>query len=327
VGTFRLQAGIAVTGKLLDAQGSPLAGVYVNFRRERAQTPEDEFVSSLAVADQISRTGLTGPEGEFQVNPLPPGVYRVQPGEHPEDSTLDRNGRKLRPLPAVFTAQKLTLKDGETPEPLVIRAVPHVVIEAQYYDSKGKHRSGHECFIFGQIDGGSWFSQGKPDADGKIVIHAPHGLEKARLDLMTNEHGALRHRLSKDEPLSNQRDVDLGTLDHDIKGIEIIRYDAPIVLVKVATEEGQKPKGARVAAVYAEGKGQYRSGLILKGGVRSDVSFEEQEDGRFRSEQLFPDEDVTLTATAEGYEPQSEKLTLPEAAIKEITLTLKPKGQ
>ena len=43
-----------------------------------------------------------------------------------------------RPLPGVFAPQKLTIKEGETPEPLEIRAAPHVVIEGHWVDSKGK---------------------------------------------------------------------------------------------------------------------------------------------------------------------------------------------
>jgi beta-lactamase regulating signal transducer with metallopeptidase domain/protocatechuate 3,4-dioxygenase beta subunit len=327
LGTYILEPGIALQGKVLDAQGKPLQGVYVNFRRERGQTPADELLGQLSVSDAINRTALSGANGEFQVNPLPPGDYRVQPGEHPEDSSLDNNARKLRPLPAVFAPRKLTLKEGETPEPLVIRASPHVVIEAQYYDSKGKPRSGHDCFIWGEIDGTWWHSQGKPDASGKIVIQAPHGLENATLDLMTNEHGALRHRLVKGGSLENSRNVKLGTLDHDVKGIEIIRYEAPIVISKVVGEDGQKPKGARVTAVYPPGKAQHQGKMILKGGAHSDVSFEEQEDGRFRSEQLFPDEEVTFTAEAEGYEPKSEMIKLPEGATKDVTFSLKKKAK
>ena len=41
-------------------------------------------------------------------------------------------------MPAVFLPQRVTLKDGEKPEALEVRAVPHVVIEARYLDSKGK---------------------------------------------------------------------------------------------------------------------------------------------------------------------------------------------
>ena len=50
----------------------------------------------------------------------------------------------------MFTARKVTLKEGETPEPLEIRASPHVVIEAQWVDSKGKPTNGFAGHIFGR---------------------------------------------------------------------------------------------------------------------------------------------------------------------------------
>jgi hypothetical protein len=41
--------------------------------------------------------------------------------------------------------------------------------------------------------------------------------------------------------------------------------------------------------------------------------------------QLSPDEKIKLTAAAEGFEPKSDILTLPEGVTRELTLTLKPK--
>jgi hypothetical protein len=141
---------------------------------------------------------------------------------------------------------------------------------------------------------------------------------------MTNEHGVLRHRLPGKE-LSNSRQVDLGTLNDDVTGIEIIRYEAPILVVKVTAKDGGKPKDAAVTALYGENRGQFRGGLILKKGLRSDVSFEEQEDGRFRSMQLLPDEEVAVTAQAEGYAPVTQKLKLCEAEKKDLEIVLEKK--
>jgi beta-lactamase regulating signal transducer with metallopeptidase domain len=320
LGVFGLQKGISFKGKVVDAQGKALAGLWVNAERRRG--PDDDELNNLRVADALNRSALTNDQGEFEMAPLPPGTYEVRPDEYSRDST--REDRRRVSLPAVFVRQRITLKEGEEPQPLEVRAVPHVIVEAQYLDSKGKPTRGHECFIFGQIDGGSWFGQGRPDADGKIVARVPHGMS-ARMDLVTNEHGVLRWRKAPDAPLNNSRQVDLGTLNEDVKGIEIIRYVAPIVLVKVSAKDGGPLKDVVVSAEYPQGKGQFTGRLILKKGVRSDVSFEEQEDGRFRSSQLLPDEEVTLTAQAEGYQPRSEKIQLPEGATKELTLELDKK--
>ena len=211
---------------------------------------------------------------------------------------------------------------GEELGAFEVRAVPHVVIEAQHFDDKGKKTRGHAFHLFGRIDGDFWWAQGKHDADGKVTALVPHGLEQTRLSLMTNEHGVLRHRTTKNDPLSNNREVDLGTVNADVKGIEIIRYTAPIVIVKVVAKDGGKLKDVAVTATYPEGKGDARGKRIVGGGRQSDVGFEKQEDGRFRSSQMFPDEEVTITGHADGYESHSEKVKLAEGTQKEIVIVL-----
>ena len=93
-------------------------------------------------------------------------------------------------MPAVFAPRKLTLKAGETPEPLEIRATPHVLIEGGWVDSQGKPRSGWALMINGRIDGQFWHTQGQVSAEGKFSVKVPHGLEKSQIDIMTNEHAA-----------------------------------------------------------------------------------------------------------------------------------------
>ena len=236
LGTFTLQAGPRLRGTLLDAKGKPIAGVIVN-----AESQERNEEITEPVADNINRSAVTNAKGEFEMRPLPPGNYLVKPGEYPRDGAIDRKDAKTRPVPAVFIGTKVALKAGADPERLEVRAVPHVTIEAQYIDSQGKPTRGHSCHVFGQIDGVSWFGDAKADPTGKVVARVPHGLENVQLDLMTNEHGVLRWRKTKDGPLNNNRRVMLGTLTDDVKGIEIIRYTAPILLVKVTSKDGSKP--------------------------------------------------------------------------------------
>jgi beta-lactamase regulating signal transducer with metallopeptidase domain/uncharacterized GH25 family protein len=316
LGTFTLTKGVAFRGKVLDAKGQPLAGVNVN-----AETMErNEELENLPVADSINRSAVTDAKGEFRMAPLPPGTYRVLPDEHVRDGS--KNDRKQYPVPAVFVPQKVALSVVGEPEPVEVRAVPHVTIEAQHFDSKGKPTSGHEFSVFGRIDNQFWHTRGKRIGLGKFAVNLPHGLEQVQLDLMTNEHGVLRWRRGKDGPLNNSRRVDLGTVTDDVKDIEIIRYTAPILLVKVTGKDGLKPTNPAVTAAYPEGKGQFAGRLILSDGRHSDVSFEKQNDGRFRSSQLFPDEEVTVTAHAEGCEDRSAKVKLAEGTTKEVELVL-----
>ncbi len=322
LGTFTLVKGIHFRGKVLDAQGKPVANAYIGAERER-DAGDDDTLDQLSVADQIRRTTLTQADGTFVIGPFPPGVYSVIPEEESWDPPTRRGAEnsKRRPLSSVFLSQKITLKEGETPDPLEIRAVPHVVVEAQIYDSQGKPRSGHEQFLNGRIDGDFWSTRTRPTSEGKYVILAPHGLEDATMSKSTNEHTVLRHRVSKDQPLSNKNQIELGTLDHDIKDLEIRRYVSPILVVKVATKDGTKPLHASVSLRYTV-REKDQPQRILAEGVRSDCGFEEQEDGRFRSESVFPDEEVRLTATAEGFAPKSATFTLPEGTTKDVELIL-----
>jgi beta-lactamase regulating signal transducer with metallopeptidase domain/protocatechuate 3,4-dioxygenase beta subunit len=315
MGRFTLQPGIVLKGKLLDTKGKPLAGLYVNADL-RGGIPD----FNLPVANSIRRTATTNDKGEFEMAPLPPGDYDVKVDEHSYDPSKDDSRPKKRPLPAVFVGKQVTLKDGQKPEPIEVRAVPHVVIEAQYLDSKGKPTRGHSMFIFGQLDKMFWFGEGKPDANGKIVAKVPHGLTRTQLDLMTNEHGVLRHRLKAGGPLNNNRRVDLGTLNDDVKGIEIVRYVAPILVIDAVDANGKQIEGFQVKALYQPGKGDKR-GMFVNG-VQGDVYFEKQEDGRWRSSQMFPDEEVTVTVSAKGYKDHTEKLKLVEGAKKELKAKL-----
>jgi Carboxypeptidase regulatory-like domain len=319
LGAFTLSNGVTFRGKVLDAKGKPLAGVNVN-----AETMEpNEELAGLIVADAIRRSAVTDDKGEFAMAPLPPGAYRVRPDKHSSDSSKEE--RKNFPMPDVFVNTKVVLKEGAKMEPVEIRAVPSVVVEMQYYDSKGKPTRGHECHVFGRFDNDGWFGDGPVDANGKMVARIPHGLEQTQINLMTNEHGVLRHRLTKNDPLKNSRQLVLGTVTEDIKGIEIIRYVAPILAVNVKDKDGRQIKDFKVKAEYGPGGEKRAPGSTFRGGVEGDVFFEKQEDGRWRSSQLFPDEEVTLTASADGYESKSMPLKLTEGETKDIDFVLEKK--
>jgi hypothetical protein len=326
LGTFTLDKGVRCGGRLLDAQGKPVGGVYVEADLQQERRGDDDAVPQ-GVADLKHRATLTADDGTFAFRPLPPGTYRVYPSARGWDPSTREGAHdpQRRPLPAVFIAQEVTLKEGETPGPVEIRAVPHVVVEAQLYDSKGQKRSAHEITLAGHIDGGFWYAECQPTVDGAYRLLAPHGLEDAQIVLITNEHSALQFRASKDAPLRYGRNIRLGTLDHDVKGVEIVRYEAPILLINATTKDGRQVKGFKAAVDYTEPDPQRDGKYILKGGVHSDVLLEEQGDGRYRTSQLVPDREVAVTVTADGFAPASRKVTLPEGKVEEVTLVLEPK--
>src|SRR5262249_29396602 len=143
----------------------------------------------------------------------------------PSESNFDGD-RKIpstrRPLPEVFGPTKLTIQQGETPAPLEIRALPTVVIEGRWFDSKGQPGRGFSPLIGGKMDGSSWIAEAHVDPQGRFSVKVPHGLEDATLTIWTNNHASMRYRIGKDGPLVEGGWPRLGTLDHDLKDIEVV---------------------------------------------------------------------------------------------------------
>jgi hypothetical protein len=294
----------------------------------------------------VSRTAVTDARGEFAFAPLPPGVHRVVPVEQDRDPL---EGGTVRPLPAPFIWRKVTLKDGETPAPMEVRALPSVVVEAPIRDSGGRTRAGFPFFLSGSLDldrkdrprtgplglperigedgGPEWRSQTWSDANGRIALRAPHGLQSVILNLSDFNHAdhAQRYRIGQGAPLRRGPIAVLGSLNRDVRDIEIITYKSPSVLVRVVAADGSRIKGARVAADYGGPRGpdaEPTSPEALAASEYDGLDFLEQDDGRFRAMWLLPDETVTVTASADGYRPRSATLKQAEGAVKELDLVL-----
>lgn len=58
------------------------------------------------------------------------------------------------------------------------------------------------------------------------------------------------------------------------------------------------------------------------GTSRTDVPFEDIEAGKIRTIQLVPDREVNVTVRAEGFKPESRKITLPEGKTEEMKFVL-----
>ena len=325
LGTFRLGAGLRVTGKVLDSNGQPVAGVFVTGSHDDDALRRDPAMP-MGVATSLDRSAATGADGTFVLPPLPPGLTEVKPTA----DNWDPLARELatsppsRSLPGVFLATKVTLVAGQDPEPVILRGLPQVTVTAQITDSKGNKRGGFETFLRGKLGGEWWSARYQPSGNGLYTMVAPKGLENAQFNLMTNEHTAFRHRMAQDAPLSGLIDVQIGTLDHDVRVFEIIRFVAPLVLIKATTRDGKPVPGLKPAVNLVPPDPKERR-YILKGGYTSSLVLEgPQEDGRFRTASMQPDTDYEVIVKADGFASQTRRVKLAEGNTEEVVFVMEP---
>ena len=144
---------------------------------------------------------------------------------------------------------------------------------------------------------------------------------------MTNEHATTRHRIGKGGPLVEGSTARLGTLDHDVKDIEIVRYVSPIIVINATTKDGQQIKDFKADVQYTHpGPNNRKDVHLVGGGKKKDAIQDEQYDGRYRTSSMLPDKEVTVSVSADGFEGASRKLSLPEGKTEEVTFVLEPKA-
>jgi beta-lactamase regulating signal transducer with metallopeptidase domain len=321
LGRFILEKGLVLKGRVMDAEGKPLKDVWVN--ADIRGGPAKQKID-MSVFDYLARSALSDDKGEFAMAPLPAGDYDLIVADQPRAGSGE-----TYPLPAVFINREITLDQNRSTEPIEVRAVPHVLISGQFFDSSGKPISGFAPHLSARNDtfgNRAWFWETtRIDEHGKFSVKSPKGFE-ASLDIIDNEHHAIKSRVSKDAPLGNGRTIKLGVLDHDMPEVSIIRYVAPILLVKAVGEDGEHV-GKFSPSIFYQYNNSNEGGQYIRDGKSAGyVSFERQDDGRYRTSQLLPDEEFTLTVEAEGYEPKSEKFKLPEGEVKELEVKLKKKS-
>jgi hypothetical protein len=310
LGDIRLVQGTRITGQVLTADGKTAPGIHVDAHSGNSNS----YASLHGVGSGITRSATTDAEGRFTMNPLPPGDYRVQPGEGPGGRFP--NGSQND----VYIAHTVKLTEGLAATPVVLRAAPHVHVHLQYLTSQGTRTGGHRFSVAGEMDSTFWRSSVEPSNEGTATARIPRGLKNVRVLLTSSSESSLRFRLGPGKPAENwSGTIELGDLHDDFHGLEIIRYKAPVALVHAVDEAGTPIQGIQVAATYPWKKNRYSR----DGELPTDIHFVPQDDGRHRSTQLLPDEEITFTVVATGFQSASTILKLPEGETKDVVLTLK----
>jgi hypothetical protein len=329
LGAFTLSRGERLTGKLRDSEGKPVGGVYVEASAVRPNPEAKNPLVPHHVANHIRRTTMTAADGSFEFRPLPARKYEIQPTESSGDTSTSDGGRDevKQPLPAVFMSQTVMLKKGGAS--VELKAVPHVVMEAQRLNSRGEKREGSTINLIGALGDDTWMTSADSSPTGAYRVLVPKGLTSASVSLIYDPDSAFQYRLTKDSPLQYGRDFRMGTIDQDLKGVEIIHYAAPTIVITVTTKEGLPIEDLLPSVDYTDPKYDGRGDKLYHSGKsgqsETDVPFDDIGGGKIRTIQLVPDREVNVTVRAEGFKPESRKITLAEAKTEEMKFVLEPK--
>lgn len=95
-------------------------------------------------------------------------------------------------------------------------------------------------------------------------------------------------------------------------------YTAPVLLVRAVADDGSAISNFKCQITYANDRKPYTQAPHWINGDSGDVNFDKQQDGRWRSQSLLPDEDLLLMVEAEGFQTWSQSINLAEGATREI---------
>ncbi len=331
LGQLVLQSGVRLSGRLLDTKGLPIAG---------------QTIKAQSIYGRCSRTARSNADGTFSFGPLRQGNYLIVGAGQSLGPDFDLNSEAVTTEGSVFEPKKVYVRDGIVPDSLVIRELETVAVDVRFVDGHDRPVRGNVVGIWGTLpinvnppaeqpavfEGDSpreiingeeredtsrdsnWAVQLAPDASGRLRARVPKGLHDAQIATQPpNETFAIRSRIGADKPMKPVGAGSLESIDNDIHGVTFVYYDAPALIVKVKTEDGELPTlNMQIGATFQVD------------GEESEASFVEQPNGLFRSQNLVPDQEYELAAWATGFVPNTlKRVRLAERQSLELCLTLK----
>jgi len=327
LGTYKLEEGALVTGKLLDVRNQPLPGRWVRVGTPAGPESDDIELSQVGLGG-FARWCKTGPGGTFRTAPLPAGEYEVSAhginrwagsaessgGGVPSWDDLAGRERVGEPLEACIVPQKVVVRPGNTPE-LMLRAVPHVTIEIRAIDGDGGrpkvnfHAPYRYVFDDKEYFTYSGFVEMPTAQDGRLVVRVPRGA--LRFDAFLIAKGALcRIRNAENRPhLLGPNYVTLLDLDAD-KTIECVCRPWLNASLKLSGRDGSPLKEVDIDARQSPREPCYTAPVA---------------DGIYWIAGIQPDRPLQIAVKAKGYEAVAEEVPVGNGSPGCIELVLEPK--
>ena len=244
LGRIVLERGVQLSGQLVDLEGRPIAR---------------QTIKAYPVRGEDRHSATTEADGSFILGPLRTANYRIfGDGDNGGNASVDPFALAILPTARVIKPVKVYMQKDVVPEPLVLREMPTVQVEAEFVDSQGRPALGGATRISGLIpnaqgmsdpfgnfcsfeddwqlsvlndlepqdtsDRMDWGVRGRPDADGRIVFRVPEGMQHTAFEAFpSDETIAYKTREEVNGPLNYWGSRLLGTIEKDRK-ITIVSY-------------------------------------------------------------------------------------------------------
>jgi protocatechuate 3,4-dioxygenase beta subunit len=248
LGVIKLPRGQVIQGRVLDSGGKPLARVFISVRPWKLEPKYSGY--GVSVFQHPQAAAESDDNGNFTIiNALPTGDYVITPTEDFVDPSVDpHDWPDDRPVPGLFVQQKVTIVAGKAPPPLEIRALSTVSIEgrliAEIQAAGNPNPNAAVAFqrqlaqsnlrqtqipIQGKLNDWVYCQRIKLDEDGSFKAVVPKGMSDVQILLPSTfslagsgaAFQALSWRIGKDGEFHTDPQIDLGTLNADVRDIEI----------------------------------------------------------------------------------------------------------
>lgn len=343
LGTIILSRGQSISGRVVDLDGRPIAGVHVQ----------------IPIPQSGVREAHSDASGAFRIDALAPGGYMISANSR---HTI---GRPEPGFAYPIGPEYVQFDSGGEGATVELKEVRSVAVAARFVDAKGRPVPGCPVAIYGQIPAAraaaavripgdfaeaelalledpaarpglnapfraifgnlarraqvrqnmqlQWSMQVETDSEGRAVARVPKGLINASIRAHDPSGSMLFMTRPKADSQAMVGFVQLGVLNEDPAPIEFLALRPARLTVRILMEEGgMMPEDINVQARN-----------LTKGRNRGGCSGQRGADGLHRVAGLVPDQPYSVYANANGFLPAwAEGVSLPEGGSRELTLTL-----
>lgn len=328
-----IDSGCTIEGRVTDSSGEPVEGVHLYGRTDYSRSSTvGKALKKRGLRTTIAyRWDVTDGDGRYKVGPLPAGECyvevrgRVRPGMPTNGFRTDHSEPTLGLL-SFQRNQSFDITKSDRVLICDIEAVPNRAIHCQIVDSRGKPVRNRAFAVQGDRESNRWHhsESNPPDSDGRFDLFTPLDLRNAEVFPKTSDTYSWRFSFSPSGRLMHGRSIYLENMTDEDETLFFIRYAAPTLFVVPVDANGDLLDDVTIASEYAADPHRDENGdtrLAKTGSVQFDLLG----DGRFRSRQLLPDEETTVTVTKNGYRPATAIVTLGEGEKRGVILELRRK--